>query len=1074
MMKPLTISVFSTMIGCLMSCFSSVVIARPTSLLGDDRTWQPIASDGVEVKVSREQGSDGQPALRIDYDFTAGAGYCGATLDLPLILPENYDLTFHVRGTGPANNLELKLADPSLLNVWWINRRAFEWPTESTRLANQKRHFHFAWGPSGGEALTQLGRIEVIIAAAEGGSGTVWVEGFNLAPLPPEQPYTGTPRVFASSGALSNEELQNLLEDGVTWTAAGDDPSPSLSIDFGQPRDLGGLVIHKAAEHAPSDFTVDVSSDGQNWTTIRKVVGANALPSELMLPDLQTRYLRLAFAGATAPATVSKIGILETAVGASPNAFWKHRATRARKGVFPRNLLEEQSYWTVMGQPGDAREALMNEEGQIEVAARGVSLEPFVLRGDQLLTWADASHEQSLRDGWIPIPTVVRTYNGLELRVTAFAAGAAGASNLHAAYVLQNTSPDVVEGRMIVAVRPLQVLPPWQDLNITGGWTAIRSIRVEDGSIVVNDDKDAKRIVPGAGYELTLSPYDAGDPIEQLKSGSAPLVASGEKSIIDPQKSATALIHWAYELQPGESKTFLAAVPFHGTEVPAELPADAAAFAELQNTVAADWSKQVNRATFKLPPAAKQFHDTIRATQAYILINHDGNGFQPGSRTYDRSWMRDGSMTSAAMLELGHEQLVKDFVNWIAPYQFPSGKVPCVVDRRGPDPVPEHDSHGQLIWLIANTYRYTHDEAIVRNHFPRVRKAVEYIESLRAERMTEEFGLSGPPRQEPGKPAVPAAAFRGLVPESISHEGYSAKPMHSFWDTFFILRGLNDAAYLAEVAGEPALSAKWKSLTEEFRESLRASIHATHAAHGIDYLPGCVELGDFDSTSSTILLWPVDEAESFPRAWLDATFDRAWKEFLKRRESMPATWTAYTPYEIRHVGTYLRLGHKDRAWAAMDYFFAHQRPVGWRHWAEVVWRDPLAPKMIGDMPHTWVGSDFLNAMRAMFVYEDQHQQKLILLAGLPDAWLTDPAGVSFANLRTEYGTISATAKNAAAGKLVVTVKGSSNPPGGIELRSPLSGTILSAAVNGEPAVVADNGVLITRLPAEVVLEYGRK
>ena len=33
----------------------------------------------------------------------------------------------------------------------------------------------------------------------------------------------------------------------------------------------------------------------------------------------------------------------------------------------------------------------------------------------------------------------------------------------------------------------------------------------------------------------------------------------------------------------------------------------------------------------------------------------------------------------------------------------------------------------------------------------------------------------------------------GLVTESISHEGYSAKPVHSYWDDFWALRGLDDA-----------------------------------------------------------------------------------------------------------------------------------------------------------------------------------------------------------------------------------------------------------------------------------------
>ena len=93
----------------------------------------------------------------------------------------------------------------------------------------------------------------------------------------------------------------------------------------------------------------------------------------------------------------------------------------------------------------------------------------------------------------------------------------------------------------------------------------------------------------------------------------------------------------------------------------------------------------------------------------------------------------------------------------------------------------------------------------------------------------------------------------------------------------------------------------------------------------------------------------------------------------------------------------------------LEWFMSHQRPQGWRHWAEVVWRDPRTPRMIGDMPHTWCGSDFLNAARAMFVYEDRAEQRLVLFAGVPDEWFTDPAGVAFENLRTEFGSLSATA-----------------------------------------------------------------
>ena len=44
---------------------------------------------------------------------------------------------------------------------------------------------------------------------------------------------------------------------------------------------------------------------------------------------------------------------------------------------------------------------------------------------------------------------------------------------------------------------------------------------------------------------------------------------------------------------------------------------------------------------------------------------------------------------------------------------------------------------------------------------------------------------------------------------------------------------------------------------------------------------------------------------------------------------------------------------------------AGRRPAAWNQWPEVVHRDSLAPKFLGDLPHTWVGSDFV---RSLLVY----------------------------------------------------------------------------------------------------------
>ncbi len=96
------------------------------------------------------RGPDGEPALRIDYDFQGRGGWAAARLPLDLELPPYYEIRFLLRGEGPPNNLELKLVDPSGDNVWWHVKRDFAWPAEWTPMRVRKRQVTFAWGPLGG------------------------------------------------------------------------------------------------------------------------------------------------------------------------------------------------------------------------------------------------------------------------------------------------------------------------------------------------------------------------------------------------------------------------------------------------------------------------------------------------------------------------------------------------------------------------------------------------------------------------------------------------------------------------------------------------------------------------------------------------------------------------------------------------------------------------------------------------------------------------------------------------------------------------------------------------------------
>jgi hypothetical protein len=240
---------------------------------------------------------------------------------------------------------------------------------------------------------------------------------------------------------------------------------------------------------------------------------------------------------------------------------------------------------------------------------------------------------------------------------------------------------------------------------------------------------------------------------------------------------------------------------------------------------------------------------------------------------------------------------------------------------------------------------------------------------------------------------------------------------------------------------------------------------------GIDYIPGCAELGDFDATSTTIGVNPANELGNIPEPQLHATFDRYFDYFTKRRDG-EAEWKDYTPYENRTIGTFVYLGQKERAYEALTFFMNDRRPQGWNHWAEVVHRDSSAPRYIGDMPHTWCGSDFIRSVRAMFVYERERDTALVVGAGIPDAWLNDTAGIRVSELPTYYGLISYVMQKRGNAVRVDLTGRIAIPRGGVAIVSPLGRPVTAVLVNGvRRRVPRSTEVTVRKLPASVEFRY---
>ena len=132
--------------------------------------------------------------------------------------------------------------------------------------------------------------------------------------------------------------------------------------------------------------------------------------------------------------------------------------------------------------------------------------------------------------------------------------------------------------------------------------------------------------------------------------------------------------------------------------------------------------------------------------------------------------------------------------------------------------------------------------------------------------------------------------------------------MHSYWDQLFALRGYTDAVFVAEALGERAEARRLARLRDAFAADLAASYRLAMAKEGLNVLPGSVELGDFDPTSVSVALDPVEAGAVLPAGALERTYDRYWTFFEARRDG--DAWNDYTPYEWRNVDA------RSSAWAS--------------------------------------------------------------------------------------------------------------------------------------------------------------
>ena len=463
--------------------------ARVLATAHDLSAWTASASDGVSAVV----GGGGGPrrgGTSAPLRLWRRRGLCLAARALPVDWPDNFELTVELRSSAVGDDFELKFVDASGENVWWYRPARGEITDRWQVLRIRKRQVEFAWGPTADRRFRHTERFEVVVHAGRGGdrTGTLDVGEVKLQALPAPPSVWPAPRAVAADGGRPVTDVAAVDGDGrASWRCTRGERPCVLTLDYQVVRELGGVKLVWADGHRASRYEVAVSDDGATWRSVRRVTHGSGTTDWLACGELEARFVRVSLQqGDSADFRLAELSLLDVGLGSNPNALVASIARAEPRGRFPRGF-SEQSYWTLVGFDGGAESALLSEDGALELGRGAPSIEPFVVEGGRIFTWADATTTQRLASGYLPIPTAEWRTAHFGLSVTAFANRGRLGEGVWARYQVTNRTRQPLPLRLVLAARPFQVNPPAQFLTTPGGVSPVERIRWDGRKLELND-----------------------------------------------------------------------------------------------------------------------------------------------------------------------------------------------------------------------------------------------------------------------------------------------------------------------------------------------------------------------------------------------------------------------------------------------------------------------------------------------------------------------------------------------------------------------------------------------------------
>lgn len=370
--------------------------------------------------------------------------------------------------------------------------------------------------------------------------------------------------------------------------------------------------------------------------------------------------------------------------------------------------------------------------------------------------------------------------------------------------------------------------------------------------------------------------------------------------------------------------------------------------------------------------------------------------FQVGPTCYRGLWIVDGAflLESAAILGAGSE--ARAGVEYELSHQKEDGAFEVLSPMF-------FKENGIILWTCVRHAILTQDKAWLRSVWPKLQRAVAFMQTLRA-RSREN----------------PEWLCQGLIPPGFIDGGLHKSEKGEYTNVYWNLLGLKAAIGAAHWIGSDDDAARWQKEYDDFYATFRklAERDMRNDPHGNRYLPTI--MGNLGNELPQRAQWSFCQAV-YPGQLFDqrdplVTGNLAMLAATEREGMVYGTgWDAtgiWNYFASFYGHAWLWQGQGQKAARVLYAFANHAAPV-------LDWREEQSLcgekyKKVGDMPHNWASAELIRLTTHLLALD--RGDELHLLEGLPPEWARPNMSTRLAGIATPFGKLTMELHVAADGK----------------------------------------------------------